>query len=125
MKRDKSAGLVGISIEIEGRRGRGREGASQDWQDASVVPLNKAKGEKFESGSYKGISLLGVVGKMYLRIFIEEDRIRWIDCRDTGGCKEGKGCINQIFIIRMIEEKSKDKRYVLLYEDDVVLLAKT
>src|SRR6201990_1373940 len=42
----------------------------QDWQDACVVPLYKGKGDKFECGSYRGISLLSVVGKVYGRILL-------------------------------------------------------
>ena len=84
VKRGKSTGLDGISGEmlLEG-------GVSvvewmlrlfnlclttgvvpQDWQDACVVPLYKGKGDKFECGSYRGISLLSVVGKVYGRILL-------------------------------------------------------
>ena len=40
----------------------------QDWQDAFMVPLYKGKGDKFECGSNREISLLSVVGKVYSRI---------------------------------------------------------
>src|SRR6201990_981488 len=48
----------------------------QDWQDACVVPLYKGKGDKFECGSYRGISLLSVVGEVYGRILMNRT---WLD----------------------------------------------
>ena len=37
----------------------------EDWRSAVSVPLYKGKREGTECKSYRGISLLGVVGKIY------------------------------------------------------------
>ena len=63
-----------------------------------IVPLYKGKGEVNEYKNYRGISLLSMVGKIYVVILI--DRVR----RVTGGLiddeqgwfRAGKGCIDQI-----------------------------
>ena len=43
-----------------------------------IVPLYKGTGEKTECKNYKGISLLSIVGKIYVGILV--DRV----CRMTG-----------------------------------------
>ncbi len=40
-----------------------------------MVPLNKGKGDKFERSSFRDISLLSVVGKVYGRVLLK--RIRY------------------------------------------------
>ena len=40
----------------------------------AIVPLYKGKGDKYECGSYRGISLLSVVGKLYGRVLIKGKR---------------------------------------------------
>ena len=61
--------------------------------------------------NYRSISLLNVVGKIYAGIVI--DRV----CRLTGGLiddkqggfREGRGCIDQIFILKHIGKKAQEK----------------
>ena len=63
-----------------------------------IVSLYKGKGEKTEYSNYRGISLLSMVGKIYLWILV--DRI----CRvteslidDEQGCfRAESGCVDQI-----------------------------
>ena len=38
----------------------------ENWRYVVIVPLYKGKGEKNECENYRGISLLSVVGKIYL-----------------------------------------------------------
>jgi len=81
----------------------------QDWQDACIVPLFKGKGDKFECGSYRGISLLSIVGKVYGRILLNKIGINERICEEQGGFREGRGCMDQVFTLRMIEEKKREK----------------
>ena len=46
----------------------------EDWRSVVIVPLYKGKGERTECKSYRGISLLSVVGKIYEGILV--DRVR-------------------------------------------------
>ena len=41
------------------------------WRYAVITPLYKGKGERSESKNYRGISLLSVVGKIYVEILVE------------------------------------------------------
>ena len=44
----------------------------EDWRSAVIVPFQKGKGERNECKNYKGISLLSVVVKIYVGIFVVE-----------------------------------------------------
>ena len=83
----------------------------RDWKSACIVPLYKGKGDKRDCGSYRGISLLSVVGKLYGRVLIE----RVIECTDGAiggeqcGFRKGMSCGDQIFAVRQICEKKLEK----------------
>ena len=82
-----------------------------DWVSACVVPLYKGKGDKFDCGSFRGISLLSVVGKLYGRILIERVRegTENVIGEEQGGFRRGRGCVDQVFAMRQVCEKYLDK----------------
>ena len=43
----------------------------EDWRYAVIVPLYKGKGERTECNNYRNISLLSVVGKIYVSILFD------------------------------------------------------
>ena len=85
---------------------------SKDWRSTVIVPLYKGKGERTECSNYKGISLLSVVGKIYIGILV--DRIRKVTegliDDEQGGFRAGRGCVGQIFILKQIGEKAQEKK---------------
>ena len=92
-----------------------------DWVKAIIVPLYKGKGSKDECGSYRGISLLSIPGKVYARILtvrmmeITESRVS----EEQGGFRKGRGCVDQIFTVRMTAEKylAKGKKLYVAFMD--------
>ena len=78
-----------------------------DWVKAILVPVYKGKGSRDDCGNYRGISLLSIPGKVYGRIVIErvmeitEGRIS----EEQGGFRRGRGCVDQIFTVKMLAEK--------------------
>jgi hypothetical protein len=82
-----------------------------EWKKAIIKPLYKGKGARSECKNSRAISLLSVAGKVYARIII--DRISKITESKIGeeqsGFREGRGCIEQIFIIRQLVEKYLEK----------------
>ena len=78
-----------------------------DWVCACIVPLFKGKGDVFECSNYRGISLLSVVGKVYGRVLINRirDRTERVILEVQGGFRRGRGCMDQIFVVRQICEK--------------------
>ena len=78
-----------------------------DWMCACIVPLYKGKGDVYECGNSRGISLLSVVGKVYGRVLINRirDKTESVIAEVQGGFRKGRGCTDQTFIVRQIGEK--------------------
>ena len=78
-----------------------------DWVIAFMVPLYKGKGAMYECSNFRCISLLSVVGKVYGRVLINRirDKAENVIAEVQGGLKRGRGCTDQIFIVRQIFEK--------------------
>ena len=78
-----------------------------DWRMATMVPIYKGKGDKYVCGNYRGISLLSMVGKIFGRVLINriregtEEVLREEQC----GFRRGRGCVDQVFVVRQICEK--------------------
>ena len=92
-----------------------------DWMSACIVPLYKGIGDTNECRNFRGISLLSVVGKVYGRVLI--NRIR--DKTDKaimdvqGGFRRGRGCVDQVFVVRQVCEKylAKGKKVYFAFMD--------
>ena len=78
-----------------------------EWCSACIVPLYKGKGDRHECSNSRGISLLSVVGKVYGRILIERIRRKTDDVVSEvqGGFRQGRGCVDQVFVVRQVCEK--------------------
>ena len=63
-----------LSIKGENAWYIDREMIIIDWANACVVPPDKGKGDKDECASYRGISLVNVVGKVYGKVLIRRIR---------------------------------------------------
>ena len=77
------------------------------WVIACMVPLYNGKGDVHECSNFRGISLLSVVGKVYGRVLINriKDETENVIAEVQGGFRGGRGCTDQIFIVRQICEK--------------------
>ena len=78
-----------------------------DWMCACIVPLYKGKGDVYECGNSRGISLLSVPGKVFGRVLINRirDKTENAIAEVQGGFRKGRGCADQTFIVRQICEK--------------------
>lgn len=83
----------------------------EDWKKAVIVPLYKGKGAKGDCKNYRGISLLSIVGKVYGMILV--DRMRRITDGmigdEQGGFRAGRGCVDQVFAVRQLTEKARER----------------
>ena len=82
-----------------------------DWVTACMVSLYKGQGDVHECSNFRGISLLSVVGKVYGRVLINRirDKTENVIAEVQGGFRRGRGCTDQIFIVRQICEKYSGK----------------
>ena len=87
------------------------EKVPNDWMRAIIVPIYKGKGDRSECKNYRGISLLSIPGKVYGRILIE--KVRSLTERLIGeeqcGFRSGRGCVDQVFVMKQMSEKFVDK----------------
>ena len=74
-----------------------------------IVLLYKGKGERNECSSYRGISVLSVVGKIHAGILVDMVLIATEGLTD-GGFRAGKGYVDQIFTLKQIREKAPEKK---------------
>ena len=70
------------------------------------------KGDRSDCGSYRGISLLSAVGKVFADVVLQ--RLHWLaECiypQSQSGYREGRGTIDGIFTLRQLTEKSREQR---------------
>ena len=84
------------------------------------MPVHK-KGSKMKCENYWGISLLSIPSKVYTRILNErtwcvmESKI----LEALGGFRKGRTCMDQLFIVRKLNEKmmEKNKKMVVAFVD--------
>ena len=80
---------------------------------AIIVPLYKGKGERTEYSNYRVISLLSMVGKIDAWILV--DRVHKVTegltDNEKGGFRAGRGCVDQIFTLKQIGEKTWEKKF--------------
>lgn len=83
------------------------EEAPDDWRKSLISPIFK-KGDRSVCSNYRGISLLSVPGKVFGHILLDrmraavEGKLR----ENQGGFRSGRGCIDQIFCLRILMEKT-------------------
>ena len=72
---------------------------SEDWKGAVIIPLYKGKGTRTKCETYRGISLLSIVGKVYASILIEQVKVITEEMieDEQGDFRHGRGCVDQIF----------------------------
>jgi len=80
----------------------------KDWINAILVSIYKGKGSKSNCGDYRGISLLGSVGKVFARLLLDrlEKSITPSFLPETqSGFRSGRGTTDMIFSARQLQEK--------------------
>jgi hypothetical protein len=78
--------------------------APVEWKRALVVPIYKNKGPKDEPGSYRGISLLSIPGKVYASLLLHrisgqvESKLSEAQC----GFRPGRGTVDAMYVLRSL-----------------------
>ncbi|KAL0153085.1 hypothetical protein M9458_051610, partial [Cirrhinus mrigala] len=76
------------------------------WKKAIIIPIHK-KGDSRECNNYHGISLLSVVGKVFMKIL--QSRLlkhrEQTSREEQAGFRPGRGCCDQIFGLRQLVER--------------------
>ncbi|CAF3297940.1 unnamed protein product, partial [Rotaria sp. Silwood2] len=124
MKNGKAPGNDGISIDLIKAGGLPlakwlheifvdiweNEIMIEDWTTAILIRLYKNKGDKKICDNYRGISLLVVTSKIFSRIILNrvQDLMDKQLLEEQAGFRSNRSTIDQIFILKMIMEKSRN-----------------
>ena len=91
----------------------------QAWKDATIVTIYK-KGDRTECGNYRGISLLSIAGKVFVRIVL--DRLSQhitpkVVPESQCGFRPNRSTIDMIFSLGQIQEKclEQDQRLYIVF----------
>ena len=88
------------------------ETVHQDMRNANIVTLYNNKGDRSDCNSYRGTSLLSVVGKVFARVACTRLRIlaeRTLP-ESQGGFRTGRSTIDMIFSFRQLQDKCREQR---------------
>ncbi|XP_050344603.1 uncharacterized protein LOC126769729 [Nymphalis io] len=91
------------------------EEVPQEWKDAIICKLYKAKGDVSDCSSYRGISLLSSAGKILAHIInsrlseLAEQHLPESQC----GFRPSRGAVDAISIVRQLQEKSLEHQQPL------------
>ena len=87
----------------------------QDMRDTKIVTLYKNKGERSDCNNYRGISLLGIVGKVYARVILArlQKLAERVYPESQCGFRTGRSTIDMIFSLRQLQEKCREQNMPL------------
>ena len=129
LKSAKTAGSDEIVAEILKKGGKQVEAAvyllcakvwreeklPQDWTRGIIFPIYK-DGDKRDTGNYRGITLLSIVGKVYAQV-INGRLMTWCEknkvlVEEQGGFRPNRGCPDQLFtLVELLRNRGKKGTY--------------
>ena len=93
-----------------------QEGAvPQDMRDAKIITLYKNKGEGNECNNYRGISLLGIVGKVFARVILVrlQKLAERVYPESQCGFRAERSTVDMIFSLYQLQEKCREQQMPL------------
>jgi hypothetical protein len=83
------------------------EEVPDSWKKGVIVKFPK-KGDLSVCGNWRGINLLSVPGKIFCRVLLQrlKQSIERVLREEQAGFRSGRGCTDQIFVLRSIVEQS-------------------
>ena len=84
----------------------------QNMRDANIITLYKNKGDRSDCNIYRGISLLCIVGKVFVRVALA--RLQTLASRiypeSQCGFRAGRSTVDMMFSHRQLQEKWRDQQ---------------
>ena len=93
-----------------------QEGAvPQDMRDAKIITLCKNKGERNDCNNYRGISLLGIVGKVFARVILVrlQKLAERVYPESQYGFRAERSTVDMVFSLRQLQEKCREQQMPL------------
>ena len=85
------------------------ESVPEDWVKQLTIPLHK-KGAHDHCDNFRGIALLSIPGKVFCRVIQKRlaERGNQLLRESQCGFRKGRGCIDQVFSLRVLAEKVRE-----------------
>ena len=85
------------------------ESVPEDWTKQLTIPLHK-KGSFQDCDNYRGIALLSVPGKVFCKVLQTRlsKMVNHLLRENQCGFRKGRGCVDQIFNLRILAEKARE-----------------
>ena len=81
----------------------------QDMRDANIATLYKNKGDRNDCNDYRGISLLTIGGKIFVRVVLNRlQKLVYLDSRC--GFRAGRFIMDMLFSLRQLQEKCREEK---------------
>ena len=93
-----------------------QEGAvPQVMRDAKIITLYKNKGEQNDCNNYRGISLLGIVGKVFARVILVrlQKLAERVYPESQSGFRAERSTVDMVFSLRQLQEKCWEQQMPL------------
>ena len=93
-----------------------REGSvPEDMRGAKIMTLYKNKGDRRDCNSYRGISLLSTVGKVFVRVILARLQVLAVRMypESQRGFRAGRSTIDMIFSVRQLQENCQEQNHPL------------
>ena len=90
-----------------------QEGAvPQDMRDVKIITLYKNKGERNDCNNYRGISLLGIVGKAFARVILVrlQKLAERVYPESKCGFRAERSMVDMVFSLRKLQEKCREQQ---------------
>ncbi len=87
----------------------------QDMRDANIITLYKNKGDRSDCNNYCSISLLSIVGKVFVRVVLNRLQVlaERVYPEAQCGVRSQRSTIDNIFSLRELQEKCREQRQPL------------
>jgi hypothetical protein len=92
-----------------------KEKVPEDWTKGIIFPIYK-DGDKKDTGNYRGITLLSIVGKVYTQV-LNERLMTWSEknkilVEEQGGFRPERGCPDQLFtLVEILKNRGKKETF--------------
>ena len=109
--------VIARVVEIMNRIWKGK-GFSLQWRGGIIIPIYK-KGSREETKNYRGITLLSTMYKVYAMVIGERLKSELEEKKilpdSQGGFREGRGTIDNVYILNHLIEKEIKKKLGKMY----------
>ncbi|KAI0217705.1 hypothetical protein LSAT2_030556 [Lamellibrachia satsuma] len=82
----------------------------EDMRDANIITLYKNKGDRSDCNNCRGISLLRIVGTLFVRVVLNRLQKLHVYTESQCGVKAGRSTTDMLILLQQLQEKYREQR---------------